>query len=100
MRISCAPILLLATAFAFGQSPFVGMWQTSTTRGSNKPAITVVVVEIEKRLGGAVVLVNPAVLNWMVLANTPRDRVSGRDSLVSGRHGAYVGWSWRGNRSS
>lgn len=60
MRISCAPILLLATtAFAFGQSPFVGMWQTSTNRGSNKPAITVVVVEIEKRLGGAVVLVNP-----------------------------------------
>ena len=59
MRISCAPISLLATtAFAFGQSPFVGMWQTSTNRGSNKPAITVVVVEIEKRLGGAVVLVN------------------------------------------
>jgi len=36
----------------------------------------------------------------MVLANTPSDRVSGRDSLVSGRHGVYVGWSWRGNRSS
>src|ERR1700751_1459345 len=60
MGISCAPILLLATTtFAFGQSPFVGMWQTSASRGSNRPAITVVVVEIEKRLGGAVVLVNP-----------------------------------------
>ena len=60
MRMSCAPIFLLATtAFAFGQSPFVGRWQTCTSRGGNKPAITVVVVEIEKRLGGAVVLVNP-----------------------------------------
>ncbi len=57
MRLSVAPVLLLAT-LAVGQSPFVGMWQTSTNRVVDKPATTVVIVELEKRLGGAVVLVN------------------------------------------
>jgi hypothetical protein len=60
MRISCASILLVvATTFAFGQSPFIGMWETSSGRVTNKPAITVVVVELEKRVGDALVLVNP-----------------------------------------
>jgi len=56
MRFSFAPVVLLTTALAFGQSPFIGMWQTST---SEKPTVTVVIVELKKRLGGAVVLVNP-----------------------------------------
>ena len=59
MTFSLAPVILLATTFAFGQSPFAGMWQTKTSRVTNKPAITVIIVELEKRLGGAVVLVNP-----------------------------------------
>ncbi|HKN34399.1 MAG TPA: hypothetical protein VJX16_14270 [Terriglobales bacterium] len=59
MRLSFAPALFVATTRAFGQSPFIGMWQTSTSRVTDKPAITVVIVELEKRLGDAVVLVNP-----------------------------------------
>ncbi len=59
MELSFAPVLLVATTLAFGQSPFIGMWQTSTSRVTDKPATTVVIVELEKRLGGAVVLVNP-----------------------------------------
>jgi hypothetical protein len=59
MRLSFAPVVLLGTTLAFGQSPFIGMWQTSTSRVTDKPTITVVIVELEKRLGGAVVLVNP-----------------------------------------
>jgi hypothetical protein len=54
MRCSVAPILL-----AVGESPFVGMWQTGGSRVTDKPEITVLIVELEKRLGGAVVLVNP-----------------------------------------
>lgn len=57
MRLSVAPVLLIA-ALAAGQSPFLGMWQTKTNRVGDKPGTTVVVVELEKRLGGAVVLVN------------------------------------------
>ena len=41
------------------QSAFVGKWQTHTSRVTNKPAITVIIVELNQRLGGAVVLVNP-----------------------------------------
>ncbi len=59
MRLAFAPALFLTTTLAFGQSPFTGMWQTRTSRATNKPAITVVIVELEKKLGGAVVLVNP-----------------------------------------
>jgi hypothetical protein len=35
------------------------MWQTKTSPVTNKPAITVIIVELGKGLGGAVVLVNP-----------------------------------------
>ena len=59
MRFCFAPVFLVATTLASGQSPFIGMWQTSTSRVTDRPAITVVIVELEKRLGGAVVLVNP-----------------------------------------
>jgi hypothetical protein len=59
MRLSAAPIILLATTLAVGQSPFIGMWQTGGSRVTDRPAITVLIVELEKRLGGAVVLVNP-----------------------------------------
>jgi hypothetical protein len=59
MRLFLAPVILLASTLAFGHSPFIGMWQTSTSRVTDKPTITVVIVELEKRLGGAVVLVNP-----------------------------------------
>ena len=59
MRFCFAAVLLVATTPAFGQSPFAGMWQTRTSRVTHKPAITVIIVELEKRLGGAVVLVNP-----------------------------------------
>ena len=59
MRLVFALVFLLAALPAFGQSQFTGMWQTNTSRVTDKPAITVVIVELEKRLGGAVVLVNP-----------------------------------------
>jgi hypothetical protein len=59
MRFCFAPVLLLATTLSFGQSPFAGMWQTRTSRITDKPAIIVIIVELDKRLGGAVVLVNP-----------------------------------------
>jgi len=59
MRLSLASVLLLATTLAVGQSPFTGMWQTSRSRVTDRPAITVLIVQSEKRLGGAVVLVNP-----------------------------------------
>jgi hypothetical protein len=58
MRLFFASVTLVATTLAFGQSPFVGMWQTRTSRVTDKPAIAVVIVELEKRLGGAVVLAN------------------------------------------
>jgi hypothetical protein len=61
MRLFSAPVILLATTLALGmpQSAFVGKWQTPTSRVTNKPAITVIIVELNQRLGGAVVLVNP-----------------------------------------
>ena len=59
MKSCLVPFLLVATTLSFGQSPFTGMWQTRTSRVTNKPPITVVIVELENRLGGAVVLVNP-----------------------------------------
>jgi hypothetical protein len=61
MRLFSAPVILLATTVALGmpQSAFVGKWQTHTSRVTNKPAITVIIVELNQRLGGAVVLVNP-----------------------------------------
>jgi hypothetical protein len=55
-----APVILLTTlALGMPQSAFVGKWQTHTSRVTNKPAITVIIVELNQRLGGAVVLVNP-----------------------------------------
>jgi hypothetical protein len=59
MRLSIASVLLLTSTLALGQSPFVGLWQTSRSRVTEKSVITVVVVEEGRRLGGAVVLVNP-----------------------------------------
>lgn len=61
MRLFSAPVILLTATLALGmpQSAFVGKWQTHTSRVTNKPAITVIIVELNQRLGGAVVLVNP-----------------------------------------
>jgi hypothetical protein len=61
MRVFIVPVILLATTLSLGmpQSTFVGKWQTRTSRVTNKPAITVIIVELNQRLGGAVVLVNP-----------------------------------------
>ncbi len=61
MRVLVVPVILLAATLSLGmpQSTFVGKWQTRTSRIANKPAITVIIVELNQRLGGAVVLVNP-----------------------------------------
>jgi hypothetical protein len=61
MRTSQGIALLLFATLAGGasQSQFAGKWQTRTSRVTNQPAITVIIVELNQRLGGAVVLVNP-----------------------------------------
>lgn len=61
MRLFSSPVILLTTTLALGmpQSAFVGQWQTHTSRVTNKPAIIVIIAELNQRLGGAVVLVNP-----------------------------------------
>jgi hypothetical protein len=78
MRVLIAPVVLLATTLAFGmpQSTFVGKWQTRTSRATSKPAITVIIVEMNQRLSGAVVLVNPdaseiklSILNMKITEN-------------------------------
>ena len=58
MQFCIALVILLSTTLALGMPPsvFVGMWQTRTSRGTIRPAITVVIVELQQRLGGAVVL--------------------------------------------
>jgi hypothetical protein len=61
MRFPIIAVMLFAATFAIGmpQSPFVGKWQTRVSRVTRKSAITVNLVEQERRLGGTVVLVNP-----------------------------------------
>lgn len=61
MQTSLGIALLLFATLASGasQSQFAGKWQTRASRVTNQPAIAVIIVELNQRLGGAVVLVNP-----------------------------------------
>ena len=59
VSLSFLGVVICFSVVGLAQSQFIGKWQTRTSSISGKPTITVNVIEIEKKLSGTVVLVNP-----------------------------------------
>ena len=58
-NLSFLAVVICFSVVALAQSQFAGKWQTKTSPVTGKRTITVNIIEIENRLSGTVILVNP-----------------------------------------